>query len=152
VLPVFFAAMRRKYAEDGQESVPLGQSEPEILFEIEKFKVLYYLVARHGQYTFEQVIVLYENVPVWTMAWEGWCLESAMPFLRHVLRGAAERRNFWGGRGPRIILEDSENGMVYENDVEGANSWVDFRGRDEIVDGNDQVVGRFHYHGFLFGE
>ena len=136
---------RRKYAETAQQ--PAAKPGPEVLFEVDHFKVLYYLVEI-GQYQFEQFIVLYDNVPVWMMSCQGLYAENAVPFLRRALRKAYDRREFVGGRGPRI---DTDGELVYENTVE-ESSWKRFRGRDEIFDGNNQNIGWCEYQGEVLVE
>jgi hypothetical protein len=145
---VFFAAMRRKYTETEQEGA-VAKPVPEVLLEADHFKVLYYL-ATIGSYRFERFIVLYDGVPVWTMSCQGLYMENAIPFLRRALLKAYNRREFIGGRGPRV---DTDGELVYENTVEeGPNSWKRFRGRDRICDGNDQNIGWCEYQGEILVE
>ena len=142
---IFFAAMRSRYAEAAPRTV--AKPGPEILFEADHFKVLCYL-AEIGSYRFERFIVLYDGVPVWTMSCQGLYMENAVPFLRRALLKAYNRREFIGGRGPRI---DTDGELVYENTVE-ESSWRRFRGRDEIFDGNNQNIGWCEYQGEVLVE
>lgn len=145
---VFFAAMRRKHTETERERTA-AELGPEVLFEACGFKVLC-LVMSVGRYQFDRVVILYDNVPVWTMSSEGWCREDAVPFLENTLMKAYSQRDFVGGRGPRTVLDTS--GMFYENSVETSSSWRRFSGREEIVDCDDQCVGWREYRGRLLVE
>ena len=101
-----------------------------------------------GRYQFDRVVILYDNVPVWTMSSEGWCREDAVPFLENTLMKAYSQRDFVGRRGPRTV-PDTSGGMLYENGVETSSSWRRFSGREEIVDRDDQCVGWREYRGRL---
>ncbi|MGB7957892.1 MAG: hypothetical protein WCF77_03580 [Minisyncoccia bacterium] len=141
--------MRRKYTETKQERAA-AELGPEVLFENSGFKVLY-LTISGSQHRFDRVVILYDGIPVWTMSSEGWCREDAVPFLENALMKAYNHRDFVGGRGP-CIVPDPENGMLYENTVDGSSSWRRFRGREEIFDRNDQCIGWREYHGILLAE
>jgi len=149
VLSVFFDAMRNGYAKEGIKKGKIAElpGSKTIPFAAGNFTLLdCYLVTPLHPHSFGQTIIWCDNVPVWVMSYQGWYLESAIPFLKRALWEAYDHRDFFGGRGPHFFTED---GMTYVNNVEPPNDWRHFRGCEEIFDRNGQSVGWHEYQGLL---
>jgi len=146
---VFFAAMRAYAGNMQNGTIREVPGLETVLFEVDCFKACHYFVAAHGRYKFEQIIILCDGEPAWTMSWYGWCVESAIPFLGRALRKAYDQRGFFGGRGPKTV---PESGMLYMNSVEQPSSWRRFNGQEEIFDHDDRLIGWHRYQGILLLE
>lgn len=150
ILPIFFAAMQDGYANDGnvrKSTIAKFHGSKMILFNQGDFKVQdTYLVVPDSSYSSGQTVILYKNDPVWSMSYQGWYDDAAIPFLKMALREAYCRQDFFGGRGPHFF---AANGMAYINNVEPPNDWWRFRGREEILAPDGQNIGWHEYQGLL---
>lgn len=86
-------------------------------------------------------IISFQNKQIWTMTYTGHYRPEDIPPLKRILRGAYERGEFIGGRGPtRCPLYGCLG--TYTNEVALGSSFAHFSGREEI---SDQLGLRGHH-------
>lgn len=77
--------------------------------------------------------------PLWIMQYQGWCKgddPEVLGFLKVALLEAYRRGTFRGGRGPARYEQQIDEGLSYENVLEGAtfgrDGFENFRGYEQI--------------------
>ena len=72
----------------------------------------------NGEYSGGQTIICVEGVPAWLMQYCGWCKDDnkeVLAFLKKALLDSYMRKEFNGGRGPAMLDDNQEGGLVYQN-------------------------------------
>lgn len=77
------------------------------------------MYCTNGPYTAGITLISADNIPVWSMSYDGWCQnddEAVTGFLKQALMAAYQTGDFVAGRGPREFYGAGEHdGLVYHN-------------------------------------
>jgi hypothetical protein len=89
--------------------------------------------------------IFFENNPVWIMHYGGLYEKKASRLVKVALAEAYQKSEFFGGRGPMCVFSDVHK-FFYFNAV-AINDFERFKGREEVIDYDRQVLGWHDYWG-----
>lgn len=143
---VFFSAMQNGYASAAQEaSVPGMPGSKLIEFRQGIYTVKdFWFVAPNTNQSSGQTIIWADDVPVWQMQYMGEYREEAIPFLKQALRYCYKDGYFYGGRGPRLYVANTD-GFKYINNSD-PSGFSYFMGSETIYKDN-VCLGSHRYQG-----
>lgn len=145
---VFFRAMLDGYAgKTSQKSTKIKTPDGyrTITYQEDDFQVVdRYCVTPQSDYSAGTTTILFRDSAVWWMSYGGRYLEEIIPFLKQALASAYHKREFHGGRGPSMLVEEE---LFYQNNVEPGSTFREFSGYEKVgyIDGD--VLGHHRYFG-----
>jgi len=147
---VFFLAMQAGYAINPPKGtiIELPGSKT-INFEHGEYRLLdCWFTTPENSASWGFTMIWRRGIPVWTMTYQGWYLERAIPFLKEALRFAYSHNLWFGGRGPHI---HSHRDLRYVNTTgTTSNSFELFRGAERVVDfSQGKVLGWHQFQGMI---
>lgn len=145
---VFFEAMNKGYATDAskKKSILWLPGSKVVKHERDSWKVVdLYHVTQLGPRSGGTTTVSYEGQPVWMMQYSGWYEKDAIPCLKAALRAAYKKKQFLGGRGPKMFRLRQE--FFYQNFLEFGEFDGSFKGEEQVYATAGDIRGRSTYQG-----
>ena len=141
----FFLAMEYGYANPDRQTTPIVEMPgyKSIPFSYGDFRFLdVWMGDKVTGNSLGLTTIWWQDKPVWFMSYDGAYPKDVIPFLKRALAQNYGRGVFLGCRGPHSFI-DREQGLLYNNRVH-RNHFIDFAGREEILDLEENTVIGYH--------
>jgi len=147
----FFKAMKEGWAANGKKfTIPALPNYKGIEFRSEKedLRLLdFYCVTPNSSKSAGTTTIWHKDIPVWLINYGGFYKECAIPFLKNALQKTIEKREFLGGRGPLVFVDEYAGLVYFNNPVQ--NDFSKFYGHEQIFDIlTENLLGYHDYWGF----